>query len=209
MMAALEGLILVVALAVALSLRPWRMLAGSELLSPLLGSLAILPWLWALPHLHTMPLQLQFSGACAVTLMLGWPLAIPVLTVVALVSSLLAPSGLAAGLADAVWLGVVPSSLAMGAGALLRRWLGTRPFIFILGRAFGATILCTFAAGLMAQAAGHRLPDVNSELSWVARWLMAWGDGFITGMLAAIFVAWRPQWLATWTDALYLAKPPA
>jgi uncharacterized membrane protein len=25
-------------------------------------------------------------------------------------------------------------------------------------------------------------------------------------MLAAIFVAYRPQWLATWSDALYLRR---
>jgi uncharacterized membrane protein len=41
----------------------------------------------------------------------------------------------------------------------------------------------------------------------VGRWLLAWGDGFITGMMAAIFVAFRPQWLATWSDSLYLKKP--
>lgn len=37
---------------------------------------------------------------------------------------------------------------------------------------------------------------------------MSWGDGFVTGMLTAIFVAFRPQWLATWSDPLYLSKPP-
>ncbi|MEN9472183.1 MAG: hypothetical protein RLZZ495_272, partial [Pseudomonadota bacterium] len=35
-------------------------------------------------------------------------------------------------------------------------------------------------------------------------WLMAWGDGFMTGMLTAIFVAYRPEWLATWSDRIYL-----
>jgi len=42
----------------------------------------------------------------------------------------------------------------------------------------------------------------------VARWLMAWGDGFVTGMLAAIFVSSKPEWLATWSDQLYLKRPP-
>ena len=32
--------------------------------------------------------------------------------------------------------------------------------------------------------------------------------GFVTGMLAAIFVAFRPEWLATWSDQLYLKRPP-
>jgi hypothetical protein len=47
----------------------------------LLATLVVLPWMWALPTLHAMPLQLQWSGACMVVLMLGWPLAIPVLVV--------------------------------------------------------------------------------------------------------------------------------
>ena len=96
---ALELCIFFATLPLALALRPWRLLAGGALLSPLLGSLVILPWLWALPRLHTtMPLPLQLSGACAVTLMFGWPLAVPVLTAVALLSGLLAPAAKAARL---------------------------------------------------------------------------------------------------------------
>jgi uncharacterized membrane protein len=38
----------------------------------------------------------------------------------------------------------------------------------------------------------------------VAQWLMAWGDAFLTGMLTAIFVAFRPEWLLTWSDRRYL-----
>ena len=51
------------------------------------------------------------------------------------------------------------------------------------------------------------LPGVGEQLSLVARWLMAWGDGMVTGMLCAVFVAFKPGWLATWSDQLYLPKP--
>lgn len=201
---ALELPTFLAALLLAMALRPWRLLAGGALLSPLLGSLVILPWLWALPRLHTMPLQLQLSGACAVTLMFGWPLAVPVLTAVVLLSGLLAPADWDVLLGQLVWQGLVPATLALGAGALLRRWVGTHPFVFILGRAFAGTALCAFAAGSLSQWAGYGFAHVDAGLSLVARWLMAWGDAFMTGMLAAIFVAFRPQWLATWSDALYL-----
>lgn len=201
---AFELPVLLAALVAALALRPWRLLAGGALLSPLLGSLVILPWLWALPRLHTMPLQLQLSGACAVTLMLGWPLAVLVLTAVALLSGLLAPADWDVLLGQVIWQGLVPATLALGVGALLRRWVGTHPFVFILGRAFAGTALCAFVAGSLSQWVGYEFAHVDAGLSLVARWLMAWGDAFMTGMLAAIFVAFRPQWLATWSDALYL-----
>jgi uncharacterized membrane protein len=51
---------------------------------------------------------------------------------------------------------------------------------------------------------GHVLPGVGEQLSLVARWLMAWGDAVVTGMLCAVFVAFKPEWLATWSDRLYL-----
>lgn len=200
----LEFVILATALAVALALRPWRMLHGTALLSPLLGVLVILPWLWALPRLHSMPMQLQLSGACAATLMLGWPLAVPVLALVALVGGWIAPADWEVLVSQAVWQGVIPATMALLLGALIRRVAGTHPFVFILGRAFAGTVLCTFGAEILGQLAGHDIVNVGLGLSMVARWLVAWGDGFMTGLLAAIFVAFRPEWLATWSDQLYL-----
>ena len=104
------------------------------------------------------------------------------------------------------WLGVVPATLALALGALVRRWVGTRPFVYVLGRAFLGTVACVFTAGALSQWSGHVLAGVTSELSLVARWLMAWGDGILTGMLVAIFVAFKPEWLATWSDDLYLGR---
>jgi uncharacterized membrane protein len=40
----------------------------------------------------------------------------------------------------------------------------------------------------------------------VGRWLTAWSEAMITGMLVAVFVAFRPRWLATYSDALYLPR---
>ena len=83
--------ILLTVLGLALALRPWRLLAGATRLGPLLATLVILPWLWALPVLHAMPLQLQWSGACLAVLLLGWPLAVPVLCGVGAAAWLIAP----------------------------------------------------------------------------------------------------------------------
>ncbi len=215
----LEACLIAVALAMSLWLRPWRMLSRqalekdgpsepSPLVTPLLATLVVLPWLWALPTLHRMPLQLQWSGACLVMLMLGWPLAIPALVAVGGIAAVLSPS---LDLADAVgtiaWQGVVPATLALALGAVIRRLIGTQPFVYVLGRAFLGTAVCLFLANVLGQWSGHSLPGVEGDLSLVARWLMAWGDAFVTGMLTAIFVAFKPEWLATWSDRLYLRKP--
>ncbi|MFC4473501.1 hypothetical protein [Comamonas denitrificans] len=213
----LELSLALIALILALLLRPWRQLLNrrplvtqssgdaSGLWTPLLATLVVLPWMWALPTLHQMPLQLQWSGACLVLLMLGWPLAVLTLLAVGVITWLLSPSlSVPATLALTVWHGLVPATLAMGWGALLRRFLGTKVFVYLFGRGFFGTVVCLFIAGLLAQAAGEQLPGVQQELGKIARWLMAWGDAVVTGMLTAVFVAYRPQWLATWSDDLYL-----
>ena len=213
----LELSLALTALILALLLRPWRQLLSrrplvtqssgdaSGLWTPLLATLVVLPWMWALPTLHQMPLQLQWSGACLVLLMLGWPLAVLTLLAVGVITWLLSPSlSVPATLALTVWHGLVPATLAMGWGALLRRFLGTKVFVYLFGRGFFGTVVCLFIAGLLAQAAGEQLPGVQQELGKIARWLMAWGDAVVTGMLTAVFVAYRPQWLATWSDDLYL-----
>lgn len=197
---------LVLALAAAVSLRPWRQRGIAQLATPMLGSLVLLPWLWALPVLHRSPFQLQWSGACLALLMLGWPLAVPVLCVCGALAALI--GGLAWWQAAdmALWLGIVPATLALALGALVRRFVGTHPFVYLIGRAFLGSVLCLFAASVLRGWAGQAIAGVDPGLSTVARWLTAWGDAFVTGMLCAIFVAYRPQWLATWSDSLYLKR---
>ncbi|MBC7214915.1 MAG: hypothetical protein AB7V41_02155 [Burkholderiaceae bacterium] len=215
----LEATLVTLAVLVALWLAPWRMLVWpaapgrertlSPLISPLLATLVLLPWVWALPTLHAMPLQLQWSGACLVVLMLGWPLAVLTLVAVGVLACWFSPAmDWAQALGTIAWLGVVPATFALFLGALIRRFIGEWIFVYVLGRAFLGTVLCVFASAMLAQWSGHTLPGVDEGLSLVGHWLMAWGDGFITGMFAAIFVAFKPEWLATWSDKLYLHPPP-
>ncbi|MBV7454091.1 hypothetical protein KW843_06370 [Acidovorax sp. sif1233] len=220
----MEAALALIALVAALAARPWRLLASRKplaheaghgapapLWTPLLATLVLLPWVWALPTLHQMPLQLQWSGACLVLLMLGWPLAVPTLLAVGAIAAWVSP-GLGGwdALGIAVWQGVVPATLALLLGVALRRLAGARSlagvraFVYVLGRGFLGTALCLFVAGTLSQWSGHTLPGVGDQLSLVARWLMAWGDAVVTGMLCAVFVAFKPEWLATWSDDLYL-----
>ena len=203
MLLRIELLLGLVALSVALWLRPWRMLQG-PLLTPALASVAVLPWLWLLPQHMPQGLQVQFSGASLLVLMLGWPLAVLALALVGLVVWVVGQAGLDGALSQGVWLGLMPATLALGLGALLRRWLPPNPFIYTLGRGFLVTAAAVFFSGVLMEGLHRLTGEINLEQALVARWLMAWGDAFLTGMLSAIFVAFAPQWLATWSDERYL-----
>jgi uncharacterized membrane protein len=199
-----EIAVILACLTASLWLKPWRMLVGTELLTPLLATLVLLPWLWALPSLHHMPLQLHWSGAPLVTLMLGWPLTVLALIGVGIITTLISTTSVEAAAALIVWQGLLPATFVLLLGAALRRWVSHHPFVYVLGRGFLGSVLCIFAASMLAQWTGHELPNVSSGLSAIAFWLMAWGDAFVTGMMCAIFVAFKPHWLATWSDNLYL-----
>ncbi len=199
----LEIAIAVLCMVSALALRPWRMLRGS-LLTPALAAVALLPWLWLLPQHLPDGLSVQLSGASLLVLALGWPLAVPVLGVVALAVWVLGPSGAEAALSQWVWVGLVPATLALVLGALMRRWLPPNPFVYTLGRGFLGTALVVFLSGAMYEWMHQLVGGVALEQALVARWLMAWGDAFLTGMCAAVGVAFAPQYLATWSDERYL-----
>jgi uncharacterized membrane protein len=197
----------VLCLLAALWFRPWRMLKG-PLLTPALAALVLLPWLWLLPQHMPQGLTVQFSGASLLVLMLGWPLAVLVLGGVALLVWGIGQTSTLLVVSQWVWIGLVPATVALLIGAALRRWLPPNPFVYTLGRGFLGTAAAVFLSGFLMEVL-HRLAGSSVlEHALVARWLMAWGDAFLTGMFAAIFVAFVPQWLATWSDERYL-HPPA
>ena len=161
-----------------------------------------------MPHQLPQGLQVQLSGASLLVLMLGWPLAVPVLALVALLVWAIGAHDAAAVLSQWIWLGLAPATLALLLGRLLRRWLAVNPFVYTLGRGFLGTALAVFGSGLLQELAQRWLVGVSLHEALVARWLMAWGDAFLTGMFSAIFVAFAPHWLATWSDQRYLPRRP-
>jgi uncharacterized membrane protein len=62
------------------------------------------------------------------------------------------------------------------------------------------------AAGVLSVWLHGVPPGLSADDVMLARALVASGDAVITGMLVAIFVAFRPHWLATYADRIYL--PP-
>ena len=207
MLILIEAALALIALLVALSLKPWRMLRG-PLLSPALAAVALLPWLWLLPQKMPQGLQIQISGASLLVLMLGWPLAVPVLGLIGLAVWALGSNDAASVLTQVVWIGLAPATITLGLGVLMRHWLPPNLFVYTLGRGFLGTAVAVFLSGVMLEVLHRLVGGTVQEQVLVARWLMAWGDAFLTGMFTAVFVAFAPQWLATWSDERYL-KPPA
>ena len=194
----------IIALGVAIALRPWRAVPAGGPPWPWLAWWSVMPLLWGADRYAAMPVAQPLSGACLLMLMAGWPMTVLALVPVAAVTAVVGDLGYAEALHRGVWLGLVPATLAMAIGAAIRRWLPKHLFVYILGRGFFATAVAGTVAGALSVMLHGQPVGLQAEDLLLARALAAWGDAFLAGMFVAIFVAFRPQWLATYTDRLYL-----
>lgn len=200
----INGALAILALAAALAMQPWRTVGLAGPPWPWLAWWAAMPLLWGADRYAAMPIVQPLSGAALLVMLAGWPLSMLALLPTAAITWAMGGLDALQALHRCVWLGVVPGTLALLGGAAVRRWLPQQFFIYILGRGFFVTMLAAAAAGalsltLTGAPSGSQFADVL-----LARWLGATGEAFITGMLVAIFVAFRPHWLATYSDRLYL-----
>lgn len=200
----IQAVVAALVVSAAAALRPWRGVGPHGPPWPWLAWWILLPALWGADRYVDMPAAQPLSGACLLMLMCGWPMAMLALVPVAAVTALLA--GLSPGEAvdRFVWLGVAPATLALGLGAAIRRWLPNHLMVFILGRGFFATAIAGTLAGTAAALMHADLAGLGVGDLALGRWLAAWGDAWLSGMIVAIFVAFRPEWLATYADRIYL-----
>lgn len=201
----LETLLVAAAVLLALWFRPWQVvMRSSRLQHPWLAAMVLLPWVWSLHAALPGGMLLQMSGACLLVLMFGWPLAVLSLPLIAVSGAWLGSVEPGAALGLLAWNGIVPATLALGVGWMTRRWLPEHLFVYIMARGFFGTALALSLAGIagvlwQGQPSALPLGDLM-----IGHWLIAWGEAVATGMITAVFVAFRPQWLLTYSDRLYL-----
>ncbi|WP_174875643.1 energy-coupling factor ABC transporter permease [Vogesella oryzae] len=196
-------------LGVALTQVRWRALEGGAV-NAWLGACVLLLGFW-LGRAGLQPgLSFHLLGGTVFTLLMGPALALPALAVVLL--------GLAAG-GQLEWpalgldylLSLVPQ-VALTA-LLLRvaqRRLAANVFVYVFVNAFLAGaggMLLAACCGLAALALAGAYPLehlLENALPYYG--LLAWSEAFTSGLVMAILIVYRPQWVATFDDARYLDR---
>jgi uncharacterized membrane protein len=187
---------------------PWWHLKDSESLHVLLGAAVAVLVLWMIQAGVASGIKLHLLGATILTLMFGWQFAILSLTLVLLGTTLNGSGGWLAFGINGLLLAVLPVVASWWIYRLVDRYLPNHFFIYVFGCAFfgGA-----FSIGIVGSAtiAVLALSDVYPidyllEHYLVFYVLMLFPEAFITGALMTILVAYRPQWVSSFSDERYL-----
>ena len=191
-----------IAVTTAIARRPWRAIAATGPPWAWVLVSALLPLWWSIDHQLGVAVLPPLSGAALLVLMAGWPLAVLLCVPIALITVFGGPLDAYDALHRAVWLGIVPATVALAVGGVVRRCALARWRLCVCPWVY--RVRCRCMAGRRARCcAGCRTGDCRAG---IARLLMALGEATITGAVVTLLVAHRPEALATYSDRLYLAE---
>ena len=186
----------------------WPRLKNSEQLHVFLGACVCLILLWHVKAPVNSALSFHLLGITTLTLMFGWSFAV-LGTGIALVgvtfNSDLGWQGFAV---NAMILGVLPVTLTQFILVLVRSLLPKHFFIYVLVNGFltaGFVALASgyLAAGLLVWSGSFGMVELEQNLIPFFP-LMFLPEAMLNGWLITILVLYRPRWVSSFNDELYL-----
>jgi uncharacterized membrane protein len=199
------------ALAIALYSAPWTVwLVDRERQWVWLGSMALLVAVWAMKAGITPGLSVRFLLVTALTLMHGWQLAIVAGALVLVVLSVVGVADWSLYGANLLCMAVVPALFTAWFHELVHARLPHNYFIYFFVTTFLGSALAFNLAGLvrvtlMAASGtldlGHAGPEYFAILPF-----MSFGEAVVNGTIIGMAVVYRPKWVMSFDDRLYLAK---
>jgi len=205
--AALGGM----ALAVALYGAPWRAWLGdSERQCVWFGSMALLVVVWSMKAGITPGLSVRFLLVTALTLMHGWQLAIVAGALVLVVLSFVGVADWSLYGANLLCMAVVPALFTAWFHELVHARLPHNYFIYFFVTTFLGAALAFNLAGLVRvalMAASGTLDALHAGPEYFAILpFMSFGEAVVNGTIIGMAVVYRPRWVMSFDDRLYLRR---
>jgi uncharacterized membrane protein len=197
------------ALLLALYRAPWRIVVASPTAQHLFGAATlVLIGFWLVRAGITPGLSAHFLGVTALTLLVGWPLAI-----ISTLAASLAVAGLGMNpwtLAPAEFVvgGILPVAVSHAVRTALERLLPANLFIYLLGCGFFGGVLAGLVsrgtnATLLVVSGTQPLEHVIGEFGVIVA-LLTLPEGVINGMIVSVLTVYRPAWVKEFDDRRYL-----
>lgn len=184
---------------------PWKALAGPGAFSAWCFFIIALPLVWRFGVPVTSGMALHLLGMPLFVLMFGRRLAmigiaISVVAYTAIHDGLWANIGM-----NLLLLAVLPAYCGDAVMRATRRFLPHHMFVYLLGNGFFGALAMLGTIGFISIAA-HLLwggaPIPGDGIAFML--LLSWGEAFLTGFLLTIFTVYRPEWVLTFDDDVYL-----
>jgi uncharacterized membrane protein len=200
-----------VTLSLAAISAPWRAwLDDRERQWAWLLSLALLVAIWSMKAGITPGLSVRFLLVTSLTLMHGWQLAVIGAALVLGVLSFTGQADWDAFGANLLCMAIVPALATAWLHEFVHARLPHNYFIYFFVTVFLGSAIAYNLAGLVRIAllalsgsleAAHAGPEYFAILP-----LMSFGEAFVNGMLMAMLVVYRPKWVMSFDDRLYLRR---
>lgn len=184
----------------------WKLLQAPTVLSAWCASIILLTMVWRFRINVSSDLSLHLLGLSLLPLMFGRALAtlglsLTVIAYTALFNGLWSNLGL-----NLLLLAIMPAWLSDLILRATQRFLPHHLFVYLFGNGFFGSMAVLSLSGLCSMAA-HMLwtsPSGPTSDAIAYMLLLAWGEAFVVGFLVTIFAVYRPNWLLTFDDRIYL-----
>jgi uncharacterized membrane protein len=190
---------------------PWRVwLEDRERQWVWLSSLGLLVGIWSMKAGFTPGLSVRFLLITALTLMHGWQLAVIGSALVLVVLGLVGQADWGSFGANLLCMGIVPALFTAWLHELVHAKLPHNYFIYFFVTVFAGSALAFNIAGLgrlglLAASGSLEAAHVGPEYLAVLPF-MSFGEAFANGIVMAMAVVYRPKWVMSFDDRLYLAR---
>jgi uncharacterized membrane protein len=103
-------------------------------------------------------------------------------------------------------LAIVPAYFGEAMMRATERFLPRHMFVYLLGNGFFGTMAMLAILNMLSFGVYYAMlttvPVPNDILAFML--LLSWGESFLTGFLLTMFTVYRPEWVLTFDDNLYL-----
>ena len=172
------------------------------------GAMVALLLLWGIKAGISPGLGFHQLGATLFTLMFGWPLALLGMSVIMVASVLMQHNEILSLGINGLLSIAIPVFVSYAILRLSQKFLPDNFFIYIFVVAFfgaGIAVAASRLSAIVLLSLVHAYPDnklVAESLLYIP--LFMFPEAFVTGMLASIFVVYKPDWMLTFDDERYI-----
>jgi uncharacterized membrane protein len=152
----------------------------------------------------------HFYGASLLTAMFGPAIALTILFPVAFLGVFAIQGNYVEASQHYLMVSVLPTFFAYLCIQIIQKYIPKHLFVLILGNGYVAAFVSTILSGITIFLARILFGEASAHIDlegWVLGLIIiAFMEGSLSGMLLAIFLIFRPNWVSTYNEEAYMSR---